>query len=175
LKIITGKILTEEPMRENIFHFVKEFIWLVLTVMVVYAILHPVTSKLDYFYWKINAVFIFVSFTYFRWSITLRSLTFLHSSVLRFALFTFNIPLFFYLMYSLQKIMLKLDNFFTEDLGFPRVILFEDMKTELFKYLNTEVVLFGTASLVLILAFQVRLIISYWQLYKHEASRMLED
>lgn len=71
--------------------------------------------------------------------------------------------------------MLKLDNFFTEDLGFPRVILFEDMKTELFKYLNTEVVLFGTASLVLILAFQVRLIISYWQLYKHQASRMLED
>ncbi len=162
-------------MRENLFQFVKEFIWLSITAMLVYAILYPVISKIDYFYWKINAVFVFVSITYFRWSISLRSLTFLHSSVLRFALFTFNIPLFFYLMYSLQKIMLKLDNFFTEDLGFPHVILFEDMKTELFKYMYTEVVLFGTASLVLILAFQVRLIISYWQLYKHQANRMLED
>lgn len=162
-------------MRENIFHFVKELLWWVITAFVVYAVLYPVTSKLDYFFWKINAVFIFVSITYFRWSLTLRSLPFLHSSVLRFALFTLNFPLFFYLLYSLQKIMLRLDNFFTEDLGFPRVILFEDMKTELFKYLNTEVVFFGTASMVLILAFQMRLIISYWQLYKHQASRMLED
>lgn len=162
-------------MRENIFHFIKELLWWVITALVVYAILYPVTSKLDYFFWKINAAFIFVSLTYFRWSITLRSLPFLHSSVLRFVLFTVNFPLFFYLLYSLQKIMLRLDNFFTEDLGFPKVILFEDMKTELFKYLNTEVVLFGSASLILIMAFQVRLVISYWQLYKHEASRMLED
>ena len=162
-------------MTEKILHFVKELLWISITALVTFAILYPVTSKLDYFYWKINATFIFVSLTYFRWSITLRSLPFLHSSALRFALFTLNIPLFFYLLYSLQKIMLKLDNFFTEDLGFPKVILFEDLKNELFKYMTTEVVLFGSASLILILAFQVRLIISYWQLYKHQANRMMED
>lgn len=162
-------------MRIKILHFTKELLWLSITALLVVAILYPVTSKIDYIYWKINAVFIFVSLTYFRWSVTLRSVPFLHSSVLRFALFTLNIPLFFYLLYSLQKIMLKLDNFFTEDLGFPKVILFEDLKSELFKYMTTEVVLFGSASLVLILAFQVRLIISYWQLYKHQANRMMED
>jgi len=143
--------------------------------MVIYAILYPITSKLDFIYWKMNSFFIFIALTYFLWSVTFRSLPFLRPSLVRFLLFAVNLSLFIYIMYNLQKFIGLADNFFIEDFGFPKVIIFEDMKRELFDYLYKELVLFGTGALVMLSAFQVRLIISYWQYYKHAASRMMED
>jgi hypothetical protein len=67
------------------------------------------------------------------------------------------------------------DNFYIEDFGFPRVFIIEISKRDLFKYLYTELVFFSTASLVTLSAFQIRLIISYWQYYKHQANMLLED
>ena len=148
---------------------------MVITAMVIYAILYPITSKLDFIYWKINVFFIFISLTYFRWSVTFKSLPFLRPAVTRFLLFAFNLSLFIYIMYNLQKFIGLADNFFIEDFGFPKVIIYEDMKRELFDYLYSELVLFGTAALVMLSAFQLRLILSYWQYYKHAANRMLED
>jgi hypothetical protein len=67
------------------------------------------------------------------------------------------------------------DNFYLEDFGFPKVFIDELQKRELFRYLYTQMVFFGTASLITLSAFQIRLIISYWQYYKHQANRLLED
>ncbi|MFM2307297.1 MAG: hypothetical protein RLZZ367_1966 [Bacteroidota bacterium] len=161
--------------RENLLQFIKEFIWMAITAMIIYAVLYPITSKLNYLYWKINAAFVFIAFTYFRWSVTFRSIPFLKPSLIRFLLFTVNLSLFVYIMYNLQKFITLADNFYIEDFGFPKVIIYDDVKRELFDYLYKELVLFGTASLIMISAFQIRLIISYWQYYKHAASRMLED
>jgi|ERR1043165_628660 hypothetical protein len=163
--------------RENLLYFIKEAIWLTLTAMAIYAILYPITSKLDFIYWKINVFFIFLTITYFRWSITFRSLPFLRPSVLRFLLFTVNLSLFIYIMHNLQKFIGLADNFYIEDFGFikPNVFIYEDMKRELFDYLYNELVFFGTGALIVLSAFQLRLILSYWQYYKHAASRMLED
>lgn len=161
--------------RENILAFIKELLWTAITCMAIYAILYPVTSKLDFIYWRMNSFFIFISLTYFRWSVTFRSLPFLRPALVRFLLFAVNLSLFIYIMYNLQKFIGLADNFFIEDFGFPKVIIFEDMKRELFDYLYNELVLFGTGALVMLSAFQVRLIISYWQYYKHAASRMMED
>jgi hypothetical protein len=162
-------------MREKILHLTKELIWLAITAMVTYAVLYPVINKLYYLYTTINAAFIFIALTYFRWSVTFKSLAFLRPSWLRFLLFTANIVLFMYLLYNEQKLLGRLDDFYLEDFGFPKVIMYEDVKQSLFSYLFSEIVFFSTASLVMIVAFQLRLIISYWQYYKHEASRMLED
>lgn len=161
--------------QENILHLIREFIWWIITGMIAYAILYPVTSKIDYTYLQINVVFIAVTFTYFRWSISFKSLPFLRPTWIRFLIFTLNFVLFFYLMQYEQKFILKLDNFYTEDLGFPKVILYDDLKRDLFSYLSKEILLFGTGSLAMIAAFQLRLIVSYFQYYQHQASRMLED
>jgi len=161
--------------RENLLAFIKELLWTIITCMVIYAILYPITSKLDFIYWKMNTFFIFIALTYFRWSVTFRSLPFLRPSLVRFLLFAVNLSLFIYIMYNLQKFIGLADNFYVEDFGFPKVIIYEDMKRELFDYLYNELVLFGTGALVMLSAFQVRLIISYWQYYKHAASRMMED
>lgn len=161
--------------RENLLQVVKETIWMAITAMLIYAILYPVTSKIDFIYWKINSLFIFIALTYFRWSVTFRSIPFLKPAVVRFLLFTANLSLFIYIMYNLQKLITMADNFYIEDFGFPKIIIYDDMKAALFDYLYKEIVLFGTAALVMLSAFQLRLIISYWQYYKHAASRMLED
>lgn len=161
--------------RENLLYFVKELLWMCLTAMVMYAILYPITSKLDFIYWKINVFFLFITITYFRWSVTFRSLPFLRPATIRFVLFAVNLSLFIFIMHNLQKFIGLADNFYIEDFGFPKVIIFEDEKRELFDYLYNELVFFGTGALVMLSAFQLRLIVSYWQYYKHAASRMLED
>ncbi|HLP18909.1 MAG TPA: hypothetical protein VK174_01335 [Chitinophagales bacterium] len=161
--------------RENLLYFVKEALWMAITALLITAVLYPITSKLDFIYWKMNSFFIFIAITYFRWSVTFRSLPFLRPAAIRFILFAGNLSLFIYIMYNLQKFIGLADNFYIEDFGFPKVIIFEDVKREMFDYLYKELVFFGTAALVMLSAFQVRLIISYWQYYKHASSRMLED
>lgn len=161
--------------RENLLIAIKESVWLTITAMITYAVLYPVISKLDYLYTSVNAAFIFVALTYFRWSITFRSLPFLRPTWIRFLLFTANFVLFIYLMYSEQKLLGRLDDFYLEDFGFPKMIMYDDVKRELFNYLFNEITLFATGSLIMIAAFQLRLIVSYWQYYKYQATRMLED
>jgi hypothetical protein len=161
--------------RETTFHFIREIIWLLITVTLIYMILLPVISKIDYIYWKINAFFIFIAVTYFRYAITFKSLPFLRPSWIRFLLFTINLSLFIFIAQNEQKLISMADNFYIEDFGFPRVFINEISKRDLFKYLYTELVFFSTASLVTLSAFQIRLIISYWQYYKHQANMLLED
>lgn len=160
---------------ENLLILTKESAWLLLTGMITFAVLYPVLSKLDYMYTTVNAAFVFVAITYFRWSVTFRSIPFLRPASIRFLIFTGNIILFFYLMQHEQKLLGKLDDFYLEDFGFPKVIIYEDLKQQLFSYLYAEIVLSATSSLLMIIAFQLRLILSYWQYYKHASSRLLED
>lgn len=161
--------------RETLLHFIKELIWLCLTAMTIYAIMYPVVSKMYYLYWKVNVLFVFISLTYFRWSVTFRGLPFLKPASIRFVLFTVNLSLFIYILHYLQKFIGLADNFYLEDFGFPKVIMYEDIKRDLFDYLYTELVLFGSAALIMLSAFQLRLIISYWQYYQHAADRLMED
>lgn len=161
--------------KENLYHFAKEFLWLAITAMLIYAILYPVTSKIYYIYWKINVLFIFLTFTYFRYSILFKSLPFLKPSWVRFLLFAVNLSLFIYLAGYEQRLISLADNFYLEDFGFPKVFINDLAKRSFFKYLYTEIVFFSTASLITLSAFQIRLIISYWQYYKHQANMLLED
>ncbi len=161
--------------RENAFHALKEMLWLSLTAVATFLVLYPITQKIDYTYYVSNAIFIFVALTYFRWSITLSSLPFFKPKWTRFLIFAINTSLFFFLMAQEQRFVMYIDNFYTEDFGFPRVFMFDDVKQNLYRYLYTEIILFGTASLVMITAFNMRLLISWWQFYKYRASSLLED
>jgi len=157
------------------YHFIRELLWLAITGMAIYAIMYPITSKMDYIYWKINAFFIFTAITYFRYAITFKSLEFLRPSWVRFIFFAVNLSLFIFIANYEQKLISLADNFYIEDFGFPKVFIDDTMKRGLFKYLYTEIVLFSTGSLVTLSAFQIRLIVSYWQYYKHQANMLLED
>ena len=161
--------------KSALYGFIREILWLAITGIAVYAVLYPITSRIDFIYWKINMLFIFLTLTYFRWSVTFKSLEFLRPSWVRFVLFAVNLSLFIYLAQNEQKLISLADNFYLEDFGFPKVFISEALKRSIFKYMYTEIVLFGTGSLVTLSAFQLRLILSYWQYYKHQANLLLED
>jgi hypothetical protein len=161
--------------KEKVFHFIKELIWWSITALVSAAVLYPITQQLDYLYYNINFAFIFTTLTYFRWTLTIRHLPFLRPPLVRFLLFGVNLSLFILFMQQEQKFLMFIDSFYTEDFGFPKVIMYDHVKENLFKYLYTEIVLFGTGSLIMIVVFNLRLIISWWQFYKYKASSMLED
>jgi hypothetical protein len=161
--------------KENAFHLVKEVIWLIITAMVCCAILYPVTQKIDFLYYRINFAFIFITLTYFRWTLTLSSLPFFRPALVRFLVFAVNLSLFIFLMQQEQKLMIFIDDFYTEDFGFPKVILYDHVKESLFKYLYGELVLFGTGSLIMIGIFNLRLLFSWWQFYKYKANSLLDD
>ena len=157
--------------KRSLFLFLREMLWLAITALIIYAVLYPITSKIDFIYWKINILFIFLTITYFRWSVTFKSLEFLKPSWVRFMLFAVNLSLFIYLAQNEQKLISLADNFYMEDFGFPKVFISEALKNSLY----TEIVFFATGSLVTLSAFQLRLILSYWQYYKHQANILLED
>lgn len=162
---------------ENILHFVRELVWWIFSAAISFAVLYPVVQKVDYFYYPVNFAFVFVALTYLRWALTLRSLPFLHPGIVRFLLFTFNLSLFIFFMQQEQKFIGLLDIFYTEDFGIPKqyVIFYDDVKTDFFKYLRTELIFSSTTALIAIAALNLRLIISWWQFYKHKAAVMLEE
>ena len=161
--------------KENWYYFFREILWLAITALVIYLLLFPITSKVYFIYWKINVFFIFLTITYFRYATTFKSLPFLKPSWIRFILFAVNFTLFIYIANYEQKLISLADNFYLEDFGFPKVFITESVKRDLFKYMYTEIVLFSTGSLITLSAFQLRLILSYWQYYKHQANLLLED
>jgi len=161
--------------KENWYYFFREILWLAITALIIYLLLFPITSKVYFIYWKINVFFIFLTITYFRYATTFKSLPFLKPSWIRFILFAVNFTLFIYIANYEQKLISLADNFYLEDFGFPKVFITESVKRGLFKYMYTEIVLFSTGSLITLSAFQLRLILSYWQYYKHQANLLLED
>jgi len=141
----------------------KEALWICITLCVTYIVLYPIDQKIDYtFYWP-NFLFVALSILYFRWATTFNDLPFLRHSWVRFALFVFNINIFVYLLSTERNLLSVVDDFYVLSIGFPKVIMYEEVKEQLFKYLQTEVILFGTASLTLNVALQIRIIVSYWQ------------
>ncbi|MCS6934066.1 MAG: hypothetical protein NZM35_02805 [Chitinophagales bacterium] len=163
--------------RINIYYLLQELMWWAITALIAIAILYPIDRTVYYLYYRINFAIIFVAITYFRYTISMMSLPFLHGNATRFLLFTANIALFFYFASYEQKFLSLLDNFFTEDFGFPRegVIMYHDVKERFFKYLSTQLIFSNTAALIMIVAFNIRLIISWWQLYKYKSSMLMED
>jgi hypothetical protein len=83
--------------------------------------------------------------------------------------------MFIFIAQNEQKLISMADNFYLEDFGFPRVFINDVSKRELFKYLYSQIVFFATGGLITLSAFQIRLIISYWKYYKHQANMLLED
>ncbi len=160
--------------RENILIAVKELLWLGITAFITVAALYPVTQKILFIYYNISFAFIFIMLTYFRWTISLSALPFFRPAWIRFLLFTLNIVLFFFLLREEQKLLEHLDNFYTEDFGFPKIILYDHLKEELFRHLRIIVVFCGTGSLLMLVALNFRLIISWWQFYKYKSDMFMD-
>ena len=159
------------------YYLLRELAWVGLTAAGSAAVLYPIVEKLDFLYYPQFFLFVFVSLQYFRWTLTLRSLPFLRPVLVRFGLFSVNLILAVYIINQEQKFLGLMNNYFVEDFGFLKqgVFMFDDVRQELMRYIYTIIVLFGTGSALMIAAFNVRLLISWWQFYKYKAGVLMDE
>lgn len=162
---------------KTLYHFFRETAWIGVTAAASAAVLYPIVQKLDFLYYPQFFLFVFVSLQYFRWTLTLRSLPFLQSALVRFGVFSVNLILAVYIINQEQKFLGLMNNYYVEDFGFLKqgVFMFDDVRKELMQYIYLIIVLFGTGSALMIAAFNVRLLISWWQFYKYRAGVLMDD
>lgn len=136
-----------------------------ITAMIVYAGLYPIVSIIDYKYLYLHAFFIVITVTYFRFSLGFKNVPYLRPSWVRYLLFTLNFILAFYIVKQEQDLFRLFDNFETHDFGFPQnnVFMTPEVKKELFDNLKLSVNFFATGALLMTVAFQLRIILSYWK------------
>ncbi len=141
---------------------VKELLWWVMSAVLAYAIMWPITSKVQYSQLIINGILLMVALNYFRYAVFLRSVYILRSKWVRFALGVFNINFFVYVLRRFQGFMSIYDSFTVEDLGRAYHPLAPEDVYPLFKYFYLEITLCVSATLVLTAALTLRLVLTYW-------------
>lgn len=146
---------------------VQELLWWLFTLALAALIQYPIWRDLDYKFHLVNTVFIVVMLTYFRYNIFIKSLRFLRPSVVKYVLFTGNVMLFFFLLTQVQKLTGMWDNFILSDFGLPKMPVSSADEERIMRYIYTEVTIFGTGSMLMLLVFQLRLILVYWKSQAH--------
>ena len=140
----------------------KESLWWLITGIIAYLILLPITSKVQYKEFVMNMVFLVITMNYFRYAVYLRSIYVLRSKWLRFAIGVFNVNFFVYTLRRFQGFMFIYDSYTIDDLGKPLHALAPETIYPLFRYFYLEITLTISACLVLTAAFTVRLVLTYW-------------
>lgn len=138
-----------------------ELTWWLVTALVLLAVLYPVYSEIpDYPFFVSNGVFVLVFLTLARY-IFLTKYTFLDRfEYLKIGLTFGSVPLVFLLINELNYFQAFLD----EDRLYPFLEgLDPGRKRALEEYIRTEMLFFGTASILTTLAFPFRMIISIWK------------
>jgi hypothetical protein len=151
--------------KQLIFSLIKEVLWWLLTAMIVYAGLYPIVSIIDYKFVYLHAFFIIITVSYFRFSLGLKSVPYLRLSWVRYLLFTLNFILVFFIIKKEQELFRLFDSFETHDFGYPQqnVFMTPETKLRLFDYLKLSVNFFGTGAMLMTIALQLRIILSYWK------------
>jgi len=144
-----------------------EFVFLLITGIVIYVVLTPLLGKfVNQEYLIINAVYIFTAITLTRY-IFLLKFTFLANVMpLKILLVFACIPLIFFTIEKLQnfqefidqKGLEGFDTYFSADLSF-------DEKMKVLGYFKQEFIFSGIAATTAAAIFPIRMIISIWRTY----------
>lgn len=138
-----------------------ELIWWIVTLLVVGLVIYPILSKLvDYPFTTINIIFIIVFITFARYIFLLKH-TFLASRQwLKAVLMVLSIPLIFYLVNGINYFQTFLD-----EEGMEAIMQGVELSKQrgLSNYIRSEVLLFGTGSVIVGIIFPIRLMLSIWR------------
>jgi hypothetical protein len=141
--------------------FLLEIIWWVFTALIVAGFLFPIWNKtVDYPFWTINIVFIVMAVTVTRY-IFLTKFTFIaERKVLKLILIAITIPIIFMLINKLADFQSYLD-----EIGLDEVLknLPVAEKEPMFNYIRSEMIFFGTASIIAMIIFPIQMMISIWK------------
>ncbi|MEN0005332.1 MAG: hypothetical protein AAF798_14360 [Bacteroidota bacterium] len=138
-----------------------ELIWWVVTLIFVFAIIYPIYTTLDnYPFYLINVVYIVVFITLARYIFLLRYTILANNQTLKIILVFLCIPLVFYLVQELNAFQTYID-----EEGIDALVgnLPFDQKDNMVNYIRSQMLLFGTGSIICGVLFPFRMTISVWR------------
>lgn len=140
-----------------------ELIWWLITLVTIVAVLFPIYKvKADYPFYISNILFIIATITFSRYIFLLKHTFLAKRQWLKVLVAVACIPAFLYLMKEL--------NFFQKiagDIGLEEMFahLSLEGQSTFSKYVRTEMLFFGTASVITAGLLPFRMIISFWRTY----------
>lgn len=138
-----------------------ELIWWLATLLVVIGVLFPIyNSETDYPFWFQNSLFIIVSITAARYIFLLRHTFLAYRQWLKVAITVICIPLFLYLMKEF-----RLFSTVASDLGLEEMFNHLSLKGQvnMSNYVRSEMLFFGSYSMISVTVMPIRMIISFWR------------
>lgn len=138
-----------------------EVIWWIVTAIVVAGVLYPIwQSTVEYPFWTTNIIFIVVAITISRY-IFLTKFTFLAKwKYFKIAIVCVTLPFIFLLIEKLVGFQSYLDE---EGLDSVLKNLAIADRESMFSYIRSQMLFFGTASVVAAIIMPIKMIISIWR------------
>lgn len=147
--------------KRNSLHLRLELLWWLVTALVVVGVLYPIYKiNADYPFLFINAIFIVSLITLGRYILLLRHTFLAYRQWLKVIVAVLCIPLFLFLMKELN-IFRAVAN----ELGLEEMFSHLSMagQTNMSKYVRSEMLFFGTGSIIGAALMAVRMVISFWR------------
>lgn len=138
-----------------------ELIFWLFTIIIGIAVLIPVYNNIpDYPFWVQNIVFIITSITVTRYIFLLKHTFIAKRQLVKVALIFLFIPIIFYLIQGMNYFQTYLD-----EEGIDALVghLPYESRDNIFKYMRSELLLFGTMAVISSILFPLRLILSIWR------------
>lgn len=141
-----------------------EVLWLVFAALLTLLVLTPVIGTINQDYLLNNALFIFLTVTFFRLFLFVKRVPYLSKLWMRVVLIAIMGVLFFQFMYSIQGFFWDMDNhtiskFLTLEKSFEH----SQATVDAYFYFKSEFILFATACELMIVMLAIRLVSSMWQ------------
>ncbi|MBK9013250.1 MAG: hypothetical protein IPM82_03785 [Saprospiraceae bacterium] len=138
-----------------------ELIWWVITAILLVALIYPIYSNSQNFpFFTANTVFILVFITLTRHIFLLKHTLLRHLQWAKVALLVLCIPLFIYIIRELHTF-----ETFADEIGIQSLFvqLPEKSQSRMVEYTKAEFLFFGIGSLISVVIFPFRMLISFWR------------
>jgi hypothetical protein len=155
-------------MKQTGLSFFSELLWGLLVIIFTAIVILPLYEVLDASFLRVNLLLILLFAVLFRYTIFLNQTPYLKPMWIRFILVIASIIIFFQIFKQIQDFFELFD---THDINFflrkdKTVTLAPEIIQDKFAYFKKEFVFFATGSLIVIAAFSLRTIASFWTLLK---------
>jgi len=138
-----------------------EIVWWIFTAVATLLVLYPILSSVGHYpFLTTNIVYVVTFITLSRYVFLLRHTFLAYRQSLKVILFFLCVPLVFFLVQELNAFQTFLDE---EGPGAVLGNLPHRKRDNLIKYVQSEMLLFGTGSIISGVLFPLRLLVSVWR------------
>lgn len=151
-------------MTHNKLAWLFELLWLAFAAILTLVVLLPVHGTINEEYLRDNAIFIFLTVTFFRLFLYVKQVPYLTKLLARVLLIVLLGVLFFQFMITIQEFLWDMDNHTISKFLTPEKAFQHSQETvDKYFYFKSEFILFATACEMMVVLLAIRVVASMWQ------------